>query len=48
MAQYAHLPVYREVFKFLIYCETIIQHFLRYHRYMHESDLSATVFNRDA
>ena len=23
MAQYEHLPIYRDAFKFLIYCETI-------------------------
>ena len=42
MAQYEHLPIYREAFKFLIYCETSVQHFLRYHKYMHGSDLRDT------
>lgn len=43
MAQYEHLPIYREAFKFLIYCETIVQHFSRYHKYTHGSDLRDTV-----
>ena len=42
MAQYEHLPIYREAFKFLIYCETIVQHFSRYHKYTHGSDLRDT------
>jgi len=42
MAQYEHLPIYREAFKFLIYCETIVQHFSRYHKYTHGSDLRNT------
>ena len=39
MAQYEHLPIYRDVFKFLIYCETIVKNFSRYHKYTHGSDL---------
>ena len=27
MAHYEHLPIYREAFTFLIYCETIVQYF---------------------
>jgi len=42
MAQYEHLPIYREAFKFLIYCETIVPHFSRYHKYTHVSDLRDT------
>jgi len=42
MAHYEHLPIYREAFKFLIYCETIVQHFSRYHKYTHGSDLRNT------
>ena len=42
MAQYEHLPIYREAFKFLTYCETIVQHFSRYHKYTHGSDLRDT------
>jgi len=42
MAQYEHLPIYREAFKYLIYCETIVQHFSRYHKYTHGSDLRDT------
>jgi hypothetical protein len=42
MAQYEHLPIYREAFSFLIYCETIVQHFSRYHKYTHGSDLRDT------
>jgi hypothetical protein len=42
MAQYEHLPIYREAFKFMIYCETIVQHFSRYHKYTHGSDLRNT------
>jgi hypothetical protein len=42
MAQYEHLPLYRDTFKFLIYCETIVQHFARYHKYTHGSDLRNT------
>ena len=39
MAQYEHLPIYREAFKFLIYCEEIVRNFSRYHKYTHGSDL---------
>ncbi|RPH48913.1 MAG: four helix bundle protein [Desulfobacteraceae bacterium] len=42
MAQYEHLPIYREAFKFLINCETVVQHFPRYHKYTHGSDLRGT------
>jgi hypothetical protein len=42
MAQHEHLPIYREAFEFLIYCETIVRHFLRYHKYTHGSDLRDT------
>lgn len=39
MARYEHLPIYREAFKFLLYCETIVRNFSRYHKYTHGSDL---------
>jgi hypothetical protein len=39
MAQYEHLPIYRDAFNFLIYCETIVKNFSRYHKYTHGSDL---------
>jgi len=42
MAQYEHLPIYRDAFKFLIYSETIVQHFARYHKYTHGTDLRDT------
>lgn len=42
MAQYEHLPIYREAFKFLMYCETIVPHFSRYHKYTHGADLRNT------
>ena len=42
MAQYEHLPIYRDAFKFLIYCETIVHHFARYHKYTHGADLRDT------
>ena len=42
MAQYEHLPIYREAFKFLIYCENIVEHFSRYNKYTHGSDLRDT------
>jgi len=37
MAQYEHLPIYREAFKFLIYCEEIVRNFSRYHKYTDEA-----------
>jgi hypothetical protein len=42
MAQYEHLPIYREAFDFLIYCEGIVKNFSRYHKYTHGSDLRDT------
>ncbi|MCD6356843.1 MAG: hypothetical protein J7L66_06100 [Anaerolineaceae bacterium] len=39
MAQYEHLPIYRESFKFLIYCETIVKDFSRSHKYTHGQPL---------
>jgi hypothetical protein len=51
MAQYEHLPIYRGAFKFLIYCETIVHYFARYHKYTHGTDLRDTaraVIKRDA
>lgn len=39
MAQYEHLPIYREAFQFLIFCETVVKNFSRYHKYTHGSDL---------
>ncbi len=39
MAKYEHLPIYRKAFTFLIYCETIVKNFSRYHKYTHGSDL---------
>lgn len=45
MAQYEHLPIYREAFTFLIYCEDIVRHFPRYHKYTHGSDLRDTARN---
>jgi hypothetical protein len=42
MAQYEHLPIYQEAFKFLTYCETIVQHFARYHKCTHGTDLRNT------
>ena len=42
MAQYEHLPIYREAFKFLSYCEAIVVHFSRYNKYTHGSDLRNT------
>ncbi len=39
MAQYEHLPIYRETFQFLIYCEMIVKNFSRYHKYTHGADL---------
>ena len=42
MAQYEHLPIYRQAYKFLIYCETIVNKFSRYHKYTHGSDLRNT------
>lgn len=42
MAHYEHLPIYRDSFKFLLYCETIVQHFVRYHKYTHGTDLRDT------
>ena len=42
MAKYEHLPIYHEAFKFLIYCETIVKNFSRYHKYTHGSDLRDT------
>jgi len=41
MAQYEHLPINREAFKFLIYCETIVKNF-GYHKYSHCTDLRDT------
>ena len=42
MAQYEHLPIYRESFKFLIYCESIVKNFSKYHKYSHGADLRDT------
>jgi len=42
MAHYEHLPIYRSSFNFLIYCETIVKNFSRYHKYTHGSDLRDT------
>ena len=42
MAQYEHLPIYREAFKFLIYCDTVVRNFSRYNKYTHGSDLRDT------
>jgi hypothetical protein len=42
MAHYEHLPIYRSAFDFLIYCEGIVRHFARYHKYTHGSDLRNT------
>jgi hypothetical protein len=42
MAQYEHLPIYREAFKFLTYCETIVQHFPQYYKCTHGTDLRNT------
>lgn len=42
MAQYEHLPIYRQAYKFLIYCENIVKNFSRYHKYTHGSDLRDT------
>jgi hypothetical protein len=39
MAQYEHLPIYRDAFKFLIFCEDQVQRFSRYHKYTHGADL---------
>lgn len=39
MAKYEHLPIYREAFKFLIFCEQTVRNFSRYHKYTHGSDL---------
>ncbi len=39
MAQYEHLQIYRDAFQYLIYCETIVKNFPRYHKYTHGSEL---------
>ena len=42
MARYEHLPIYRESFRFLIYCESMVKNFSRYHKYSHGADLRST------
>ncbi len=42
MAQYEHLPIYRDAYKFLIYCDGVVRKFSRYHKYTHGSDLRDT------
>lgn len=42
MAQYEHLPIYRESFQFLLYCESIVRNFSKYHKYSHGADLRDT------
>ena len=39
MAQYEHLPIYREAYKFLIFCENAVRNFSRYNKYTHGTDL---------
>lgn len=39
MAYYEHLPIYRESFQFLLYCELIVKNFSKYHKYSHGADL---------
>ncbi len=39
MARYEHLPIYRDAFQFLIYCENTVKNFSRYNKYTHGSDL---------
>lgn len=39
MARYEHLPIYRDAFRFLIFCENTVKNFSRYNKYTHGSDL---------
>lgn len=39
MAQYEHLPIYKKAFDLLLYFETIVKNFSRYHKYTHGSAL---------
>ena len=43
MAQYEHLHIYRDAFQFMIYVETIVRNFSRYHKYTHGADLRNTM-----
>ena len=48
MAQYEHLPIYRDAYNFLIFCETVVRNFSRYNKYTHGSELrnqAKTVIN---
>ncbi|WP_192485335.1 MULTISPECIES: four helix bundle protein [Cysteiniphilum] len=39
MAQYEHLPIYRQTMAFAVYIETIVRNFSRYYKYSLGSDL---------
>ena len=48
MAQYEHLPIYKNAFDLLLYFEKIVANFSRYNKYTHGNALRNTARSRPA